>query len=215
MKVQVRLFARYREAAGRERLELDLPEGGTVETAWAAVVRHASRARPVPALHPVRRRQRLRRAPITGSRDGDELCLLPPGERRRAAASDWIEVVDRAALRATRSPQAVDDPGRRRRRDLLGRRAQPDRRAAGEVPRVRGARADGRGQDAGDRRRPSARAGRACNRVAMLHRIGRLEIGESSVMIAVSVAAPRRGLRGLPLRHRHVGVDVLHAWDAQ
>ena len=37
MQVQVRLFARYREAAGRDRVELDLPEGGTVETAWEAV----------------------------------------------------------------------------------------------------------------------------------------------------------------------------------
>ena len=37
MKVQVRLFARYREAAGRDRVEIDLPEGGTVETAWDAV----------------------------------------------------------------------------------------------------------------------------------------------------------------------------------
>ena len=39
MKVEVRLFARYREAAGRDRVEIDLPEGGTVETAWEAVSR--------------------------------------------------------------------------------------------------------------------------------------------------------------------------------
>ena len=37
MKVNVRLFARYREAAGRDRVEVDLPEGGTVESAWEAV----------------------------------------------------------------------------------------------------------------------------------------------------------------------------------
>ncbi len=36
---EVRLFARYREAAGRDRVEIDLPEGGTVETAWEAVAR--------------------------------------------------------------------------------------------------------------------------------------------------------------------------------
>ena len=39
MKVEVRLFARYREAVGRDRVEIDLPEGGTVETAWEAVSR--------------------------------------------------------------------------------------------------------------------------------------------------------------------------------
>ena len=48
MKVQVRLFARYREAAGRDRLEIELPEGGTVETAWEAVSRR------FPALGPYR-----------------------------------------------------------------------------------------------------------------------------------------------------------------
>ena len=41
------------------------------------------------------------------------------------------------------------------------------------------------------------------HRVAMVHRLGRLEIGETSVYIAVSAAAPRRRLRRLPLRHRH------------
>src|SRR5256885_407272 len=48
MKVAVRLFARYREAAGRDHVELELPEGGTVESAWEAV---ASR---FPVLQPYR-----------------------------------------------------------------------------------------------------------------------------------------------------------------
>ena len=38
------------------------------------------------------------------------------------------------------------------------------------------------------------------HRLAIFHRLGRLEIGETSVLIAVSSAAPRRGLRCLPLR---------------
>ena len=77
MKVAVRLFARYREAAGRDHIELELPEGGTVESAWEAV---ASR---FPVLQPYR--------PFTlfalGTdyvssthllRAGDEVCLFPP-----------------------------------------------------------------------------------------------------------------------------------------
>src|SRR5260370_519712 len=48
MKVAVRFFARYREAAGRDHVELELPEGGTVEAAWEAV---ASR---FPVLQPYR-----------------------------------------------------------------------------------------------------------------------------------------------------------------
>ena len=77
MRVGVRLFARYREVAGRERLEVDLPDGGTVEAAWSAVIdRH-------PGLSPYR--------PFTLFAVGneyvdsqhrlhssDELCLFPP-----------------------------------------------------------------------------------------------------------------------------------------
>jgi molybdopterin converting factor small subunit len=77
VRVGVRLFARYREATGRERLEVEVPESGTVETAWAAVVDR------YPALSQYR--------PFTlfaigteyvtsdhGLRPGDELCLFPP-----------------------------------------------------------------------------------------------------------------------------------------
>src|SRR5438876_371180 len=49
MKVAVRFFARYREAAGRDHIELEVPEGGTVEAAWEAV---ASR---FPVLHRIGR----------------------------------------------------------------------------------------------------------------------------------------------------------------
>ena len=47
MKVQVRLFALYREAAGRDRVELELPEGGTVEAAWAADTAMMTLASPI------------------------------------------------------------------------------------------------------------------------------------------------------------------------
>ena len=48
-------------------------------------------------------------------------------------------------------------------------------------------------------------------RVALLHRVGRLELGESSVVVAVSSPHRPRGLRRGPLRHRHaegVGADL-------
>jgi molybdopterin converting factor subunit 1 len=47
VKVPVALFARYREVAGRDRLEVEVPEGATVEQVWAAV----SAAHPVLASH--------------------------------------------------------------------------------------------------------------------------------------------------------------------
>jgi molybdopterin converting factor small subunit len=37
VKVPVCLFARYREVAGRDRVEVEVPEGATVEEVWSAV----------------------------------------------------------------------------------------------------------------------------------------------------------------------------------
>ncbi len=37
MRVPVALFARYREAVGRGRLEVEVAEGATVEDVWAAL----------------------------------------------------------------------------------------------------------------------------------------------------------------------------------
>ena len=56
-----------------------------------------------------------------------------------------------------------------------------------DVPRVRGARADGRGQAQGDRR-GGLRALAGGAQVVILHRIGRLVVGEASVAIGVSAA---------------------------
>jgi molybdopterin synthase catalytic subunit len=75
--VGVRLFARYREATGQERLEVDVPEGGTVEAAWNAVVdRHPELARYRPFTlfaigHDYVQADQAVRA-------GDELCFFPP-----------------------------------------------------------------------------------------------------------------------------------------
>src|SRR5688572_1601755 len=90
MKVNVRLFARYREAAGRDRIELDLPEGGTVESAWDAVTSR------FPALSPYRPFTLFAVANDYVPADhrlaaGEELCLFPPVSGGSDAA-DWIEV---------------------------------------------------------------------------------------------------------------------------
>lgn len=37
MNVAVYLFARYREAVGRDAVEVEVPEGATVEEVWSAV----------------------------------------------------------------------------------------------------------------------------------------------------------------------------------
>ena len=152
MKVQVRLFARYREAAGRDSLDLELPDGGTVERAWEAV------ARQLPALQPYRPFTlfALRNDYVGADHplgDGDELCLFPPvsgGSAPASSPADWIEI--------TAEPLSERAVALAKWREIGGA--------------IRG-------------------RGPAPARVALVHRIGRLEIGESSVMIAVS--SPHRG----------------------
>ena len=182
MRVRVRLFARYREATGQERLDVDLPEGGTVETAWSAVVgRH-------PVLSPYR--------PFTLFAVGhdyvdaehrlapdDELCLFPPVS---GGSGDVFKVVGHPL-----SPDAiaaeVDHPGAGGivifsgvvRNETGGRPVkflEYEAHAPMAEAKMREIGADIRARWAGVRR------------IAMLHRIGRLEIGESSVLIAVSAA---------------------------
>jgi molybdopterin converting factor subunit 1 len=73
----VRLFASLREAAGQERLELELPAGASVEDAWRNLAQRQ------PALEP--RRQALAAAVNrtyagfdAALADGDEVAFIPP-----------------------------------------------------------------------------------------------------------------------------------------
>ena len=77
MRIRVRLFAMQRELAGTRQVDLELPDGATIEAAWAGLV----------ALHPVlapgRPAVRFARnadyAPAdTTLVDGDEVAMIPP-----------------------------------------------------------------------------------------------------------------------------------------
>jgi len=183
VRIGVRLFARYREAAGRERLEVDVPDGGTVEAAWSAVVdRH-------PQLSPYR--------PFTLFAVGneyvdaehrlapsDELCLFPPVSG--GSGGDIYRVVGEPL-----SPDAiaaeVDDPGAGGIVIFSG----VVRNETGGRP-VKFLEYEAHAPMAEAKMREIGEAVRAqwggVKRVAILHRLGRLEIGESSVLIAVSAA---------------------------
>ena len=183
MRVRVRLFARYREATGQERLDVELPEGGTVEAAWSAVVgRH-------PVLSPYRAFTLFAVGHDYVQSDhalhaGDELCLFPPVSG--GAGGDVFRVVEHPL-----SPDAiaaeVDDPGAGGivifsgvvRNETGGRAVkflEYEAHAAMAEAKMRAIGGEIRARWSGVRR------------VAILHRIGRLEIGESSVLIAVSAA---------------------------
>jgi molybdopterin synthase catalytic subunit len=181
MTVIVRLFARYREAAGHDRVDLELGEGATVETAWEAMVRR------FPALAPYRDFTLFAVdsdyvSPDRPLASGDELCFFPPVSG--GAGDDLVELTARplsekalAAAVADAGAGAValfsgvvrDETGGRRVK-FLEYEAHP---TMAEVKM--------REIAAGMRRRwPALR------KIAIVHRIGRLDIGESSVIIAVS-----------------------------
>jgi molybdopterin converting factor small subunit len=77
VKVPVALFARYREATGRGRVEVDVPEGATVEAVWSALT----------AAHPVLARYRPHTLFAIGNEyvpaertvtAGEEVACFPP-----------------------------------------------------------------------------------------------------------------------------------------
>lgn len=77
MRVRVRLFAIQRELAGAREVPLDLPDGATVDDAWAALVSIH------PALAPGRLSVRFARngayaEASTPLADGDEVAMIPP-----------------------------------------------------------------------------------------------------------------------------------------
>ena len=76
-RIRVRLFAIQRELAGAREVPIQLPDGATIEDAWDAVVER------FPALAPGRAYVRFARnssyAPAdTVLADGDEVALIPP-----------------------------------------------------------------------------------------------------------------------------------------
>jgi len=77
MRVRVRLFASLREAAGRDQLDLDLPEGATAEAAWARLVEShpVLAARRASLAVAVNRAYQRFDAPLAG---GDEVVFIPP-----------------------------------------------------------------------------------------------------------------------------------------
>jgi MoaE-MoaD fusion protein len=200
MKVQVRLFARYREAIGRDRVELELPPGGTAEAAWDAV---SSR---FPVLQPYR--------PFTlfalhddyvdadhPLDDGDELCLFPPVSGG-APDADCIRLTSEPLSERAVS-DAVGDAGAGA--IVLFSGVVRDRT---DGRRVKFLEYEAHAPMAEAKMREIAAAAHdrwpAMKRIAIVHRVGPLEIGESSVMIAVSSPHRRDAFEAC-----HFAIDTL------
>jgi len=93
MRIRVRLFAIQRELAGTREVALELPAGATIEDTWAAVVGQH------PALAPGRAYVRFARnsayaPPETTLADGDEVAFIPPVSGGSSDSSAPVRVLE-------------------------------------------------------------------------------------------------------------------------
>ncbi|MGH7902605.1 MAG: molybdenum cofactor biosynthesis protein MoaE [Candidatus Dormibacteraceae bacterium] len=179
-RVRMRMFARLREQTGTGMIELDLEPGATARSAYAAL-----RAR-FPALEVDQSRLRVARNQgfcewDQALSDGDELAFIPPVSG--GAAGALLEITP-APLDARRLEAAVANPGAGAICTFTGvvrdnSRGRPVARLEYEAYEEMAL--AGMGAIAAEiaARWPEAR-------VAMAHRVGRLEIGEASVVVSIS-----------------------------
>jgi molybdopterin synthase catalytic subunit len=175
MKVSVRLFAALRERAGRDALELDLPEGASVRDALAAVDELADGLPLVLAVN------REYAEPDDELRAGDELALIPPVSGG-AVTAPHVAIRDEplsldalaARVRDPRAGAVVTFSGVTREVAFLDYEAYAEM-AAEQMRAI---------VDAAVARHGLCAA-------AAEHRVGRVALGEPSVIVAAS--APHRG----------------------
>jgi molybdopterin synthase catalytic subunit len=192
--VNVRLFAMLKEFAGTSQLALDLPEGSTV----ADLVAHLTAN--YPPLAPYLQRMIIAVNHNYGSKKqvlapGDEVAIFPPvsggsGARPSADEPGWTHVaitpdpIDAAGL-----IQLVTEPGAGAVVVFAG--TVRDHNLGRPVTHLE---YEAYPEMAADRLRQVVKEARerwpAIRRVAVVHRIGRMELAEAAVLIAVG--APHR-----------------------
>lgn len=167
MKVSVRLFASLRERAGRDELELDLPEGARVADALAAVEHLA------PGVSLVLAVNREYASEDVVLHAGDELAVVPPVSG--GAVFDGPLSLDAVAARVAdpRAGAVVTFSGTTRDVEFLDYEAYAEM-AAEKIDAIVAEAIERHG---------------LC-RAAADHRFGRVALGEASVVVAAS--APHR-----------------------
>jgi molybdopterin converting factor subunit 1 len=175
MRVRVRLFAGVRERAGRDELELELPDGARVADALAQVAHLAPGTPLVLAVN------REYAAPDQVLSPGDELAIVPPVSGGAEATGDRIHAVVRdaplsldavaAAVRDARAGAVVTFSGTTRDVEHLDYEAYAEMAEPQMVAIV---------AEAIERHGLCAAAAE--------HRIGRVPLAEASVVVAASAA---------------------------
>lgn len=175
MKVRVRLFAGLRERAGSGDVEVDLPEGAAVADVWPAL---ALGAEPPGILFAVNRAYADRGHALAA---GDEVALIPP--------------VSGGSFRLFEEPLSLDAAVAEVRTDEAGAIATfvgtTRRRSRGrDVLHLEYEAYEGMAEEVMEGLAADLKARHDLCEVAIHHRVGRVDIGETSVVIAVS--APHR-----------------------
>ena len=180
IRIRVRLFAIQRELAGARELGLDVPEPATVEAAWTAIVALH------PAIAPGRPFVRFARngdyaEPDTLLADGDELAIIPPVS---GGAFRLVEgTIDVAAVMAEVESDVAGAVA-----TFVGtvRARSRDR----DVVYLEYEAYEGMAEEVMAQLAEVLKVKYDLTEVAMTHRVGRVDVGEASVAIAVS--APHR-----------------------
>ena len=183
MNVNVRLFARYRELAGASILSLDVPAKSTAIEVFDQV------AERYPDMRPMRQSTLMAVdsefiQPGTELREGEELALMPPVSGGSSTNGESLIRVQEDPLDLAELIGAVEHAAAGAVVTFAGvvRDHHDGKRVTGIAYEAYGEMAAGKmRQIANDvaERWPDCR-------IAMVHRTGKLEIGEASVLIAVS-----------------------------
>ena len=185
MRVLVRLFASYREAAGRGHFDLELPPGSTVRDAIARILReHPLIAEGRQVVIARNREYASLDTPLT---DGDELALIPPVSGGDARTLEAIAVREEA-LSVDDALALVRDDGFGGVVVFLGtvRSQSRGKRILRLEYEAYAEMAEAKMREIADR---LARE-HGPVRIAMHHRVGDLGVGDIAVVVAA--AAPHR-----------------------
>jgi MoaE-MoaD fusion protein len=173
VQVRIRLFAGLRERAGTGSRTLELPDGAALGDVWPQL---GLGDEPAGLLYALNKRYADRRTAVA---DGDEVALIPP--------------VSGGDFRLTEEPLSLDDVVREVARDEAGAVASflgtvRNRSRDRNVLHLEYEAYEGMAEATMEELARDLSARHDLLAVAIHHRVGRVEIGEPSVAIAVSSA---------------------------
>jgi molybdopterin converting factor subunit 1 len=173
MVVSVRLFAGLREQAGTRGREVELPEGATVGDVWPLL---GLGDEPNGLLYALNREYVERTAPLTG---GDEVALIPPVSGGAFLLSEQSLSLDDAVREV-----ASDDAGAIA--TFIGTTRARSR--GRDVIRLEYEAYEGMAEQTMATIAAELKERYDLHEIAIHHRIGVVEVGDTSVVIAVSAA---------------------------